>query len=217
MKPPQGEERRRKKERKKERKRGGAALFYAKVTPGWLARLLHKSCQLTWCNFIDVAQHPPTWHDGHVPVPWVTLVHIVWLLYESCQSDWHDSRGAELRNKCQPSSFLNFFKNAKIKKSPWEASSTGRSGIIVANNYKSKGRLKQEVLNRCRTLFRSIRSLFHKSFCTDPHEAFQSSTVWNSSNWFYKNRDDSAIQTAPKSALHDTFSCTILPCLTTSK
>jgi hypothetical protein len=147
MKPPQGEERRRKKERKRgERKRGGAALFYAKVTPGWLARLLHKSCQLTWCDFIDVAQHPPTWHDGHVPVPWVTLVHIVWLLYESCQPDWHDSRGAELRNKCQPSSFLNFLKNAKIKKSPWEASSTGRSGIIVANNYKSKGRLKQEVL-----------------------------------------------------------------------
>jgi hypothetical protein len=50
----------RKKERKRGRKkRGGVALFYAKVTPGWLARLLHKSCQLTWCDFIDVAQHPP--------------------------------------------------------------------------------------------------------------------------------------------------------------
>jgi hypothetical protein len=39
------------------------------------------------------------------------------LLHESCQPDWRDSKVAEPENKFQMSSFCDFLKKVKIKKS----------------------------------------------------------------------------------------------------
>jgi hypothetical protein len=56
---------RRKEERKiaGRKRKGGVALFCPVVTSGWLARLLHELCRLTWRDSIDVR-----W-DGSLVVP----------------------------------------------------------------------------------------------------------------------------------------------------
>jgi hypothetical protein len=72
---------------------------------------------LTWCDSIDVAQHPPASRGGHAPAPFVTLVHMAWLLHESRQPYCCDSKEPDLGNKFWSSLFLDFFKKrAKIQK-----------------------------------------------------------------------------------------------------